>query len=46
MNISLENLDKVSALLTVKMEKADYAAKVDKALKDYRKKANVPVRHL
>lgn len=42
MNISLENLDKVSALLTVKMEKADYAAKVDKALKDYRKKANIP----
>ena len=42
MNISLENLDKVSALLTVKMEKADYAAKVDKALKDYRKRANIP----
>lgn len=42
MNISLENLDKVSALLTVKMEKADYTAQVDKALKNYRKKANIP----
>lgn len=42
MNISLENLDKVSAVLTVKMEKADYAAQVDKALKNYRKKANIP----
>ncbi len=42
MNISLENLDKVSALLTIKMEKADYAGKVDAALKDFRKKANMP----
>lgn len=42
MNISLENIDKVSALLTIKMEKADYADKVEKSLKDYRKKANIP----
>ncbi len=42
MNISLENIDKVSALLTIKMEKADYAEKVEKSLKDYRKKANIP----
>lgn len=42
MNISLENIDKVSALLTIKMEKADYAERVDAALKNFRKKANMP----
>ncbi|MBQ5380903.1 MAG: trigger factor [Paraprevotella sp.] len=42
MNISLENLDKVSAVLTIKLEKADYEAKVETALKNFRKKANVP----
>ena len=42
MNVSLQNNDKVSAKLTVKLEKADYEAKVEKTLKDYRKKANVP----
>ncbi|MBQ1973104.1 MAG: trigger factor family protein, partial [Paraprevotella sp.] len=42
MNISLENIDKVSAVLTIKMEKADYAAKVEAALKNYRKKASMP----
>ena len=29
MNVSLQNIDKVSALLTVKLEKADYQEKVD-----------------
>ena len=38
MNISLENIDKVSAVLTIKMEKADYADRVEKALKDFRRK--------
>lgn len=33
MNVSLQNIDKVSALLTVKLEKADYQEKVDKSLK-------------
>ena len=42
MNISLQNIDKVSALLTVKMEKEDYQARVDKALKNFRQKAHVP----
>lgn len=42
MNISLENVSKVSALLTIKIEKADYAAKVDTAMKNFRKKANMP----
>ena len=36
MNVSLQNIDKVSALLTVKLEKADYQEKVDKSLKSLR----------
>ena len=36
MNVSLQNIDKVSALLTVKLEKADYQERVDKALKHLR----------
>ena len=42
MNVSLQNIDKVSALLTVKIEKADYQDKVDSALKNFRKQAQVP----
>ena len=42
MNISLQNVDKVSALLTLKLEKADYQARVEKTLKTYRQKANIP----
>ena len=42
MNVSLQNIDKVNALLTVKLEKADYQEKVDKSLKHLRQKAQVP----
>ena len=42
MNVSLQNIDKVSALLTVKLEKADYQPQVDKSLKNIRQKAQVP----
>ncbi len=42
MNISFENVDKVSALLTVNIEKADYEDKVKKALKDFSHKASLP----
>ncbi|KAA6313064.1 Trigger factor, partial [termite gut metagenome] len=42
MNLSLQNIDKVSALLTVKLEKADYQAQVDKSLKTLRQKAQMP----
>lgn len=43
MNISLQNNDdNVSALLTVKMEKADYEAQYEKALKKYRQQARIP----
>lgn len=41
MNITRENIDNLNAVLKVKVEKSDYAAEVDKVLKDYRKKANV-----
>ena len=42
MNVSLQNIDKVSAVLTVKLEKADYQEKVDKSLKSIRQKAQIP----
>ncbi|MDR0939527.1 MAG: trigger factor [Mediterranea sp.] len=42
MNVSLENIDKVSALLTVKVEKADYQEKVEKSLKTLRQKVQMP----
>mgnify|MGYP000392488717 FL=1 len=42
MNVSLQNIDKVSGLLTVKLEKADYQEKVDKQLKSFRQKAQIP----
>lgn len=42
MNITFENVDKVSALLTVNIEKSDYEDKVKKALKDFSHKASLP----
>lgn len=42
MNISFEKLDNVNGLLTITLEKADYEEKVNKALKDFRKKASMP----
>jgi trigger factor len=42
MNISFENADKINGLLTITVESADYQEKVEKTLKDYRKKANFP----
>ncbi len=42
MNITFENVDKVSALLTINIEKADYEGKVTAALKDFSKKASLP----
>ena len=41
MNITRENITDLTALLKVKIEKADYEEKVEKVLKDYRKKATV-----
>ena len=42
MNISLQNVDKVSAVLTVQIEKADYQEKVEKSLKTLRQRVNMP----
>jgi trigger factor len=42
MNIQFESADKVNGVMTITVEKADYQEQVDKKLKDYRKKAQVP----
>ncbi len=42
MKISFENPDKINGLLTIEVEAADYKDDVEKTLKSYRKKANVP----
>ncbi|WP_027455217.1 trigger factor [Xylanibacter brevis] len=42
MNIKFESADKINGLMTIAIEKADYQEAVDKKLKDYRKKAQVP----
>lgn len=42
MNISLEKASNVSAVLTVKMEKADYVDNVNKALKELSHKVKMP----
>lgn len=42
MNVSLQNIDKVSALLTLKIEKSDYEERVAKSLKAMRQRAQVP----
>jgi trigger factor len=42
MNISKQNIDELNATLTMKFGKEDYEERVNKVLKDYRKKANIP----
>lgn len=42
MNISLEKNGNVSAVITIKMEKADYEEKVNKAIKEMSRKAQMP----
>jgi len=42
MNITFENPDKINGLLTMTVEKEDYQEKVEKTLKNYRKRAQVP----
>ena len=42
MNIQFEAPDKVNGLITITMETADYQPEVEKTLKDYRKRANIP----
>ncbi|MBQ9645673.1 MAG: trigger factor, partial [Prevotella sp.] len=42
MNIQFECADKINGLMTITIEQADYQEQVDKKLKEYRKKAQVP----
>lgn len=42
MNIVRKDLDQNNAIVTISIEKADYTEKVEKNLRDYRKKANIP----
>ena len=42
MKVTFENPDKVNGLMTLTVEEADYQADVEKKLKDYRKKAQLP----
>jgi len=42
MNIQFECNDKVNGLMTITVEAADYQEQVEKKLKDYRKKAQMP----
>ncbi|MDR3329219.1 MAG: trigger factor [Prevotellaceae bacterium] len=42
MNVSKESTDALNAVLTVRIEKADYEAKVASALREHRRKVQVP----
>jgi len=42
MKVTFEKIDNVNGVITVQLVEADYAEKVEKALKDLRKKANMP----
>src|SRR5574344_38194 len=42
MKVSFENSDKVNGKMTIVIEEEDFAKDVEKTLKDYRKRANIP----
>ena len=42
MKVTFENPDKINGLMTLVVEEADYKDEVEKALKNYRKRANIP----
>ncbi len=42
MQVDKHVIDQVNAVITIVLDKADYQEKVEKTLKNYRKKANVP----
>lgn len=42
MNVSLKNIGAVSGVVKLEIEKADYAEQVEKSLRSFRQKANVP----
>ncbi len=42
MNVSHNNIDQLNAIVTIEIEKADYADKVKKSLRAYGERANIP----
>ncbi len=42
MNVSQQNIDDINAVISVEIVKADYQDNVEKALRNYRQKANIP----
>lgn len=42
MNVSHQNTDNLNAVISIEISKADYQAKVDKSLRAYGQKANIP----
>ena len=42
MKVTKNEIDALNNTLTIRIEKADYTPRVDKVLKDYRRKANIP----
>ena len=42
MNISHQNTDNLNAVISIEISKADYQEKVDKSLRAYGQKANIP----
>jgi trigger factor len=42
MKVSKKDIDKLTSVLSVSIEKTDYESKVEEVLKDYKKRANIP----
>ena len=42
MKVSKKDIDKLNSVLSVNIEKSDYESNVEKVLKDYKKRANIP----
>ena len=42
MNVSHQNTDNLNAVISIEISKADYQEKVDKSLKSFRQKAQIP----
>lgn len=42
MNVSQKNIDNLNAVIDIEVTKADYEGNVDKSLRSYRQKANIP----
>ena len=42
MNVSLKNIDATKGIVKLEIVKADYADKVEKSLRSFRQKADVP----